>query len=176
MNHISTADRNIVLTGFMGTGKSTVGRIIAEQLGWRFVDADDEIEERFGPIERIFALEGEGGFRSKERQVALDLAESERTVIATGGGMLLDSELAQRFSASGVIFCLRAEPDAILERVLADVQVTRPLLDGDDPAARIRELLRDRERAYAAFTQVSTDEKSPTQVADEIIGSLLYGR
>ena len=175
MDDIPAKDRNIVLTGFMGTGKSTVGRIVAEKLGVEFVDSDEVIEERFGPIRRIFALDGEPGFRQRERVVAEDLASKRNTVIATGGGMLLDPVSVEMFEASGVIFCLRADPAAILDRVLGDGSVDRPLLSSTDPRRRIVELLAEREEAYARFRSIITDAKSPEAIADEIIRSCRDG-
>lgn len=169
----STTKGNIVLTGFMGTGKSTVGRLLAEELGLDFVDSDDVLETEYGPIERIFAIDGEPGFRAKERAVALSLASLHGAVIATGGGMLLDPVSAEAFERHGTIFCLRAEPTEILLRVLGDTHVDRPLLNGPDPTNRILELLTEREQFYARFTQIITDDKTPTQVAAEICASIL---
>lgn len=173
MKEKSTNTGNIVLTGFMGTGKSTVGRIVAAELGFEFVDSDDVIETEFGPIERIFAIDGEAGFRAKERAVALSLASRHATVIATGGGMLLDPASVEAFERNGTIFCLRAEPGEILRRVLGDTHVDRPLLSGSDPRTRVVELLAEREQFYARFTEISTDNKTPEQVATDICTILL---
>lgn len=172
MEDDTTTDENIVLTGFMGTGKSTVGRIVADRLGREFVDSDEVIESEFGPIGRIFAIDGEAGFREKERTVALNLASRHGAVIATGGGMLLDPVAVDAFERHGSIFCLRADPTEILRRVLGDSQVDRPLLGDSDPRARILELLEAREQAYSRFTQISTDNKTPHQVADEVCSLL----
>ena len=172
MEDDTKTDDNIVLTGFMGTGKSTVGRIVADRLSREFVDSDDVIEAEFGPIGRIFAIDGEAGFREKERIVALSLASRHGVVIATGGGMLLDPVAVEAFERHGRIFCLRADPTEILRRVLGDSQVDRPLLGESDPRARILELLDVREQAYSRFIQIATDDKTPHQVADEVCALL----
>lgn len=160
------SDRNVVLTGFMGTGKSTVGRALAARLGWEFVDTDQVIEQRYGPIATIFAEQGEGAFRRLERDVASELAERRRLVIATGGRMLVDAVNAQRLGETGDIVCLVASLDTILERVDADgAGATRPLLQGDDVRGRLTALLAERLEAYGAFHQVETDGRSPDELA-----------
>ena len=162
--------RNIVLTGFMGTGKTTVGRVVATRLGFEFIDTDVIIESRHGPITTIFADQGEEAFRAFERGVADELAERNRLVIATGGGMMLDPANVRSLSRSGQIFCLVATPDAILTRVANDdSRVERPLLDVADPHRRIIELLADRAAGYRRFAQVTTDARSPDAIADELI-------
>jgi shikimate kinase len=159
---------NIVLTGFMGTGKSTVGRRLAERLGWPFVDTDAVIEADHGPIPAIFAEQGEDRFRAIEREVAADLARRRATVVATGGRLLLDPANVETLGRSGVVVCLDASVDALVAR-LADEAAGRPLLRGADPRARITELLRARRAAYARFPQVATDGRSPDEVADAVL-------
>ena len=112
--------RNIVLTGFMGTGKTTVGRLLAEQLGYEFVDTDRVIEERHGPIGDLFRSAGEAAFRHIERELASELADRERLVIATGGRMMLDPHNVASLSRNGRVFCLVATPDEIFDRVVND--------------------------------------------------------
>ena len=161
---------NLVLTGFMGTGKSTVGRLLAEGLGREFVDTDSVIVGRFGEIAEIFVHGGERRFREIERIVADDLAHRRHLVVATGGGMLLDPEVASLFAASGRIYCLCAEPDTIVERVLGDPEGhLRPLLAGDDPEGRVRSLLAERAERYAAFEQVRTDGLTAEAIAGEVL-------
>jgi shikimate kinase len=157
---------NVVLTGFMATGKSTVGRVLAARLRYGFVDTDRIIEERHGPIPRIFDEQGEGAFRALERSLAEELAGLSSLVISTGGGMLLDPEVADVMSSSGVVVCLTAEPEVILRRVGgARAGERRPLLADDDPLGRILELLAERSAAYGRFPQVATDGRTPTEIA-----------
>src|SRR3970040_282740 len=99
-------EHNLVLTGFMGTGKTTVGHALAVKLGMEFVDTDELIEARHGPIARIFAEQGEAEFRAIERTVARELGQRTGLVIATGGRMILDPENFQSLSKNGRIFCL----------------------------------------------------------------------
>ena len=135
----SPDSRNIVLTGFMGTGKTTVGRLLAQQLGYEFVDTDQIIEERHGKIGDLFRSAGEEAFRRIERELASELADRERLVIATGGRMMLDPQNVASLSRNGRVFCLVATPDEIFDRVVHDSsRVERPLLvgTGSPPAHR----------------------------------------
>lgn len=162
-------EQNLVLTGFMGTGKTTVGRKLAQMLGMEFVDTDSLIEERHGPIPRIFAEQGETRFRSIERSVAEELGEKSGLVIATGGGMVLDPENLRALSQNGRIFCLVASPAVILARVTNErSRRGRPLLHGDDPGRRIVDLLTERRDVYLQFDQVSTDDATPDEIANEV--------
>jgi shikimate kinase len=160
--------QNIVLTGFMGTGKTTIGRLLAQRLNLAFVDTDALIVARDGrAIPDIFRQDGEAAFRQLETAVAQELAAQSNLVIATGGGLLLDPQNVTALSGNGCIFCLVASPAEILRRVGAGSG--RPLLQGPDPAATIRQLLADREVAYGRFTQIDTDNKSPEQIVKEIM-------
>jgi shikimate kinase len=170
---VASTEPNVVLVGFMATGKSSVARALAERLGRPFVDTDAEIEARHGSIPSIFDNHGEAGFRAREREVAADVAARRGLVVSTGGGMVLDPVNVATLAATGRIFCLTAEPDEILRRVLADpAAVERPLLRSDDPASRVRALLEDRASAYGAFVQIATDDLSPDEVAEIIVGHL----
>ena len=154
----------------MGTGKTTVGRLLAEQLGFEFVDTDVVIEERHGPIKDIFADHGEESFRAIERTVAAELAEHERVVISTGGRMMLDPANVAALGQNGRIFCLVATPETTLERVMSDAsRIERPLLAVKDPLQRIVDLLAERAAGYRQFTQVDTDGKAPEVVAEELV-------
>jgi shikimate kinase len=162
-------DNNLILTGFMGTGKTTVGRLVAEKLGREFIDTDLVIEERHGPIQEIFDRQGESAFRDIERALALELGQRRSLVIATGGRMLLDPENLRVLSENGRIFCLVASPDEIYDRVAGDSsRVNRPLLDVEDPMQRIIELLDERGPDYARFTQLTTDQIEPDVIAQEL--------
>ena len=120
---------NIVLTGFMGTGKSTVGRLVAQQLQCPFIDSDDLIVERAGKsIAQVFAEAGEDRFRSLERSVCRDLAAQEGLVIATGGGALLDADSRRALGKSGLLICLLASPESIRRRLAHESG--RPLFNG----------------------------------------------
>jgi shikimate kinase len=157
---------NVVLTGFMGTGKTTVGRLLADLLGYEFVDTDEIIERRYGAIETIFRERGEDAFRAIERELADELADGDRLVIATGGRMMLDAEIAAALGAGARVFCLVASPDTIAARVL-DGPV-RPLLAGPDSRARIIELLAERAAGYSRFEQVATDDRTAAEVAHDL--------
>jgi shikimate kinase / 3-dehydroquinate synthase len=158
--------RNIVLTGFMGTGKTTVGRLLAERLGYEFVDTDQVLEERHGRISEIFRTRGEDAFRRLERELAAELADRDGLVIATGGRLMLDPENVANLSRKGRVFCLVATPDEILDRVTSDTASTeRPLLSVPDPRQRIIELLAERGADYRRFAQLPTDAVSTDAVA-----------
>ena len=166
--------RTIVLTGFMGTGKSTVGRIVAERLSRRFVDTDSLIESRHGPIAAIFAQHGEERFRALEREVAAQLAEERGLVVSTGGRTMLDPENRATLGGSGVVVCLTASVDELVARLRHEAD-QRPLLRDGDPAERIAALLAERAAGYAAFTQVPTDGRTPEDVAGSVI-AVVVGR
>lgn len=165
----SLGSRNLVLVGFMGTGKSATGKILAERLGRAFIDMDTTIEEREGrPIPRIFAESGEPHFRALERALVQELAARQELVVAPGGGIVLNPDNIRDFAATGRVICLRATPEMILTRVGHDPN--RPLLQTDDKLGRIRDLLGKRKALYDAIPlQIETDGKSPAQVADEIL-------
>lgn len=166
-------EHNVVLTGFMGSGKTTVGQLIARALGWTFLDTDDVIVARHGSIEAIFAERGEDAFRALERQVAAEVARSQHHVIATGGRMLLDPANADALTATGRVFCLVAHADEIIRRLQADISgPVRPLLSGDDPAAAVARLLDERAAGYGQFEQVLTADRPPLDIATDIIRRL----
>ena len=163
--------KNIVLTGFMGTGKSTVGRLLAARLGMEFLDTDHVIERRHGPIPRLFEDLGEDGFRTIERELATELAADEGYVMSTGGRFMLDPHNAEQLRKDNRVFCLVAELDVIMERVMRR-RTSRPMLRGPDPKARVQELLEARAEGYAQFEAVSTGEAPPLEVVDEILRRL----
>lgn len=165
-----------MLTGFMGTGKTSVGRELAAQLGMEFVDTDDVIESRHGPIERIFADQGEATFRDLERQLARELGDREGLVVATGGGMMIDPANIERLGRNGLVFCLRATPEEIHRRVTNDeLRKERPLLNVEDLRGQIAQLMAEREPGYRQFRQVDTGGRTVDSIVDEIIGAWKEG-
>ena len=162
--------KNIVLIGFMGTGKSAAGRRIAKRLDMRFVSTDDMIVKREKrPITRIFTEEGEAYFREVEKEAVKEAAAMDNVVIAAGGGAVLDEENMSNLGSKGVIVCLTASPEAIYERTKK--YKTRPLLNVEDPVSKIRELLEARAPFYRrARYQVDTSDKTINEVAGDIIG------
>lgn len=167
---------NVVLTGFMGTGKTTVGRLLAELLGFEFVDTDAVIEQRHGSIASIFRERGEQAFRRIERDLAEELSRTSRLVISTGGRMLLDPRNEADLGRHGRVFCLVARADTIAGRVVSDASgIERPLLAGSDPLARISELLAEREPWYRRFVQIDTDDRPPGEIAAEIAALVRSG-
>ncbi len=166
---------NVVLTGFMATGKSTVGRLVAKKLDYGFIDTDDLIEKRWGKcIADIFSEEGEQTFRKKETRIVAELAERQGLVIATGGGMMQNPANVDAFSRQGQIYCLVASLDQILERITNDKDAIRPLVQVDDPIKRIQELMLARQSVYAQFIQLDTSGKTPDQVAAELLAIHRY--
>jgi shikimate dehydrogenase len=171
----TTPPRRVILTGFMGTGKTAVGAILAERLGFDLVDTDHVIESRYGPIPDIFATRGEAAFRVLEREIAAELKDRAGVVVATGGGLMLDPDGAAQLEPGARVFCLTAAPVQILRRIEGDPPRLRPLLAGNDPAGRIRELLAARRSGYRRFVQVDTTDQAPAGVADRIAAMLWAG-
>lgn len=172
---MSATPKNIILVGFMATGKSHVGRILSQKTGWPLVDADEEIVRRTGrSVQSIFDHDGEPAFRELERTVIADLCAGRRQIISAGGGAFLDSSNRQSTLQNGLVFCLSASPDTILERVKQDQgedAPLRPLLSGDNPRQSIEELLARRAETYAlAHHTIATDALTPEQVAERILG------
>ena len=157
----------------MGSGKTTVGKLVARELGWTFVDTDDVIVSRHGPVEAIFAEHGEDAFRGLEREVAVEAAAGQHQVVATGGRTLLDPANAEALSATGRVFCLVADINEIVRRLKSDMDgPVRPLLAGKDPAAAVARLLNERADGYGQFEQVHTSGRTPQVIAADIIGRL----
>lgn len=159
---------NLILTGFMGTGKSSVGRLLAQLWHRPFLDTDKEIERRTGrKIKRIFAEDGEAAFRELERRCVDEWLPKSGAVIATGGGILTSPGMCEKLRALGVVVTLFASPETIYSRTRGG---GRPLLKSEDPAARIRELLAVRERDYRrAGVGVLTDGRTMPEVANGIL-------
>jgi len=148
-SRMATDTQAIFLIGMMGAGKSTVGRLLASQLHFAFVDADRELEARSGvPIPTIFEIEGEAGFRKREAALLDELTQRKRIVLATGGGAILDPGTRDVLKQRGLVIYLRASIDEILRRTRHDR--SRPLLQTADPRARVDELLAQREPLYSS--------------------------
>lgn len=163
-------EKNIVLIGFMGTGKSSVGMKLAQKLKRQFVDMDKEIERITGlSVSNIFKLHGEIRFRSEEKLLSGKLACQSGLVIATGGGVVLEQENIDVLRRNGILICLQAGAQEIFERV-SRRRGTRPLLKKDLRLEDIEDMLKARESFYAqARYQVNTSHKSPEQVSNEIM-------
>ncbi len=161
--------RNIVITGFMGTGKSRNGRQVAQRLGWEFIDMDAVIEARAGkPIAEIFAQDGEPAFRRMEADLCRELAEREHVVISTGGGALVDDANRRALSRHGLVVCLDCEFPELWRR-LSQAQ-DRPMLYADDRRARMEELLARRTPAYQRIPyHLDTTENYAGEVAEAIV-------
>lgn len=161
--------KRIVLIGFMGAGKTTVGAELARRAGWRHLDLDAWIEATHGaPVARIFAAEGEAAFRALETEATRAAASHDRLVVSTGGGWPLNPEHWRLLRPGGWFVWLRAGLETSLRRARADATV-RPLLDGA-AATAASALLAAREPLYAAADQVlDTDELTPAQVADDLL-------
>ena len=163
--------QNIVLTGFMATGKTTVGRLLAAKLGYQWVDTDSVIERRHGPIAEIFERDGEEAFRAMERALAVELADQEGLVISTGGRMMLDPDTVAVFQGARV-FCLTAEPEEIARRIGRPGEPVRPLLEGADTLSRIGELLAERAAGYERLEQISTDGRWFNEIVADLVERL----
>lgn len=161
--------KNIVLTGFMGTGKTVVGKKLAYKLNFDFVNTDNLIENETGlRISEIFSLHGEKYFRTIEKNIIKDISSSQDTVIATGGGVVLDSENISNLKKNGIIICLTALPEVILSRT--QQKTHRPLLNIDNPLLNIKKLLNYRKPFYENAEQIiDTSHLSVNQVVEKII-------
>ena len=167
-----TTQRNVILAGFMGVGKSTVGRLCAQRLGYEFVDTDIEIERREGvSVAQIFAQKGEAYFRARETDLTQEIASRNGLVVATGGGMIVNDANRALLLGSGVCVALVAAPDEILRRIGPDAAARRPMLQGGAPEARVVQLLKERAPKYAQLHYyVNTAGQTPQQVSERVVG------
>jgi shikimate kinase len=159
--------RNVILVGFMGTGKSTVSRLLAESLGWPSVDIDEEIVRRAGKsIPQIFADDGEMAFRDSESAALQSVLAGSRQVVATGGGAVLRDANRRAMLAGGWVVALTADKATLVQRVTGGAAAgTRPLLAGD-AEAKVTELLAARRHAYDfAHAAVDTSKRQPADIA-----------
>jgi len=166
--------KNIILTGFMGVGKTSVGTRLAKDLDYTFVDTDSLIEaDQKTTITEIFSTFGEPYFRDVETRIIRQVLENEDQVISTGGGAVIRDENREAFKRAGLVVCLTAQPEVILERIKHETQ--RPLLQTPDPMAKIRELLGSREKFYAqADLLIDTSHKSVDEAVREIKEKVRY--
>jgi shikimate kinase len=160
---------NIALIGFMGTGKTSVGRLVAEQLHFDYLDTDDIIQSRTGrTITDIFSTDGEAAFRKMEQELVAELAARTKTVIATGGGLPTNPKNLASLKTHALVVCLWASPEKIWERVKN--QTHRPLLHDADPQKKIRELLAAREPFYRqADVLLNTELRSVREVTQQVV-------
>lgn len=161
--------RNVILTGFMGVGKTSVGNMLAEHLRFTFIDTDVLIEaDQSKTITEIFGAFGEAYFRDVESRIIAQVLRGEGQIVSTGGGAVIREENRRLFRASGLVVCLIARPDVILDRIKHETH--RPLLHTPDPRARIEDLLAQRTLFYAdADLTIDTSDKSVASIVTEIL-------
>lgn len=165
---------NLILCGMMGSGKTTVGKKLAECIDGRWLDTDEIIEVRYGEISELFERYGEEYFREKETETVEELAKMDGLVISTGGGLLLKEENAELFKENGIIIFLRATLNTLVERLQGDRE--RPLLQNfADLRLRLSQLLEERTPIYERVSDyiVDVDKKTPDEIAKEIIGLMV---
>jgi shikimate kinase len=165
---------NLVLIGYRGTGKTTIGRILAARLGWPLVDTDTLIQERAGKsIKEMVASAGWPEFRRLEREMIAEVAAADRQVVSAGGGAILDAANREALRASGRVVWLTAAPETIWQRMQADAKTAaeRPNLTDSGGIAEVRRVLGERRAAYqaACHHEIATDECSPDESADRIL-------
>lgn len=165
---------NIVLTGFMGSGKTTVGKLLSERYGYTFIDTDQYIEEKCGcTIAELFSKKGEAYFRQLETDILKELnASLTHAVLSTGGGLPLREENAAEMATLGTVIYLQITPEEVISRLSGDN--TRPLLSGDDPEQKVRDLLTYRTLLYerAADLTIPVTKLTPEYIVEEIISKL----
>ena len=168
---MQSGDVNLYLVGFMGTGKTTIGRIVAHRLGFALLDSDHEIERIQGKtIPQIFSEQGEPAFRAMEKSFVEGGHPAKRTVVACGGGLIVQPGMLEKVQALGVVVCLHASLDTILRRTQGNRN--RPLLDVDDPMDRIRTLYAAREPIYRrSGTVILTDGRPMLDIVQHVLRS-----
>ncbi|MBU2886623.1 shikimate kinase [Gilvimarinus agarilyticus] len=164
---------HVFLVGPMGVGKSTIGRMLASDLGLPFLDTDRVIEERTGAdIPWIFDMEGEDGFRQRETNVLADICQMTASVVATGGGIVTREKNLELMRNAGTTCYLQASVEQLVERTARDKK--RPLLQVDNPREKIEQILAEREPSYRSVSQivVNTDRYGPKAAVQEILEAL----
>lgn len=166
---MNAADVNLYLVGFMGTGKTTIGRAVSQRLGFELIDSDHEIEREQGrTIADIFAMDGEPAFRAMERRFVESGHPSSRAVVSCGGGLVVQPGLLDALQARGVVICLHASIETILARTARHRH--RPLLNVDDQDVRVRALYAAREPIYKrAGTVILTDARPLNDIVAHVI-------
>lgn len=166
---MNPADVNLYLVGFMGTGKTTVGRAVGQKIGFQVLDSDHEIERIQGKtIPDIFAQQGEAAFRAMEREFIDHGHPPERTIVACGGGLVVQPGMLEKLKSKGVVVCLHASVETILARTAR--QRNRPLLAVDDPETRIRTLFAAREPIYKqSGTVILTDSRGLNEITAHVV-------
>ena len=166
---LNPSEVNLYLVGFMGTGKTTVGRAVAQRLGYACIDSDHEIEgEQQKTIAEIFAKDGEPAFRKMERRFIESDPRVSRTVVACGGGLVVQPGMADLLKSKGVVVCLHASIETILARTSR--YRTRPLLEVGDPEAKARQLFAEREPIYRSVgTLILTDSRPLSDIVSHVI-------
>ncbi len=164
---------NVILVGLMGSGKTTVGKLLSRQFRWPFYDTDHEIVRRNGvSIPTIFELEGESGFRLREEQVVADLVKHSKIILATGGGVVLSPSNRAQLTQHGIVVYLRGTVEELWQRTRNDVN--RPLLQVDDPKARLAELHAKRDPLYREIADVLVETgRQPAHVLAQQLGNHL---
>jgi len=163
------SSNNIFLIGPMGAGKSTIGKMLADRTGRRFIDADSVMVDKTGvEIDLIFEIEGESGFRKRECKLIEELTALDDIVLATGGGAVLNSDNRQHLKQRGKVVYLQASAEQLYERTIKDKK--RPLLQTEDRLGKIKEILAAREPLYMELADeiVATDGKSVKQIVDSL--------
>ncbi|HWA28719.1 MAG TPA: shikimate kinase [Lacunisphaera sp.] len=162
-------DTNLYLVGFMGTGKSTVGRQVARQIGFEFLDSDHEIERLQGkPVSQIFSEQGETKFRALEREFIERGHPPKKCVVSCGGGLIVPPGMLDLLRRRGVVICMHAPIETILQRTMHATH--RPLLQVENPEQRLRELYAQREEIYRrAGTMVLTDKRPLREIAVHVL-------
>ncbi len=160
---------NIYLVGFMGTGKTSVAKVLAKRLSRKFIEMDEAIEKREKrPITEIFRINGEDYFRRVEKEIVEDISKKNNLAVSCGGGVVLDKDNIKNLKKSGIVICLWANPDVIYKRIRG--QSHRPLLNVDHPGERIKELLDARKTFYdKADYKIDTSNLTIQEATGEII-------
>lgn len=167
--------KNIYIVGFMGTGKTVIGKILAQKLGKDFIETDEQIESRQGKkIVDIFSQNGEASFRAREKEIIRKLSSQKDLVISCGGGLICNAENLELLKKTGLVFCLAASAETIYERTKKDKN--RPLLNVNNPLDKIKNLLQERTSYYAqAHYAIDTEGISPKGIVRKIISILNNG-
>lgn len=163
------AHPNLYLIGFMGVGKSLIGRQLSKALRMKFIDSDNAIEAGAGmPISRIFETQGEAAFRAMERHFVESGHPDTGTIVSCGGGLPVQAGMSDLLRSKGIVVCLFASPETVLERTMGNPK--RPLLNVEDPEKRIRELMLEREPIYKKCgIGISTDGRTVSDIVGNIV-------